>query len=370
MELLLNKQLDELKAEKDEFEDYFRNTIIPQLFIDKNLILRKFSPAAMKQFNLSADSYNLPISDITNNLRYPSIIKNIKWVMTTSKILEKEIQTTDLYWYQMNIIPYIKGKNNEPNGVIITFVDITNRIKDLKEQEKLIAEYETLLDTISHDIKNRLTGMMLSIEMLKESDFDDKEELRIDLDSLERGVSKINLIITELFQSRNQKYKYEAVDDLLNIEHILEDVKLALTHEIAKTSTSIKLDINCSEIVFPRRQLRSIIYNLVSNSIKYRSLERIPEIYIKTVQEEDYIIISVKDNGVGIEPNKQKNVFSKFYRITNTVEGSGVGLHLVKTLVTNAGGKVELESEFGEGSEFRIYLKTKCKDIFKPILRV
>jgi two-component system, OmpR family, phosphate regulon sensor histidine kinase PhoR len=357
--------LKELKTEIDNFEDYFRNTIIPQLFIDKNLILRKFSPAAMKQFNLSADSYNLPITDITNNLRYPSIIKNIKWVMATSKILEKEIQTTDMCWYQMNIIPYLKGKDNEPNGVIITFVDITNRIKDLKDQEKLIAEYETLLDTIAHDIKNRLTGMMLSIEMLKESDLEDKEELRLDLDSLDRGVNKINLIIGELFESRNQKYKYEAVDELLNIEHILEDVKLALTNEITKSNATITLDINCSEIIFPRRQLRSIIYNLVSNSIKYKSLDRNPEIVIKTVQEDDYIIISVKDNGTGIESGKQKNIFSKFYRIAETVEGSGVGLHLVKTLVTNAGGKIELESEFGAGSEFKIFLKTKCKDIYK-----
>ncbi|MFN3999157.1 ATP-binding protein [Algoriphagus sp.] len=367
MELLLNEQLKNLRAENDDFTDYFRNTIIPQLFIDKNLILRKFSPAAMKQFNLTPDSYNSSISDITNNLRYPSIIKNIKWVMATSRILEKEIQTTDLCWYQMNIIPYFKGKDNEPNGVIVTFIDITNRIKDLKEQEKLIAEYETLLDTIAHDIKNRLTSMTLSIQMLKESDFDDHEEVRMDLDSLDRGVNKINLIIGELFASRNQKYKYEAVDELLNIEHILEDVKLALIKEIANTNTSINLDIGCSEIMFPRRQLRSIIYNLVSNSIKYRSLDRNLKISIKTIQEDDYFIISVKDNGVGIESVKQKKIFSKFYRIADTIEGSGIGLHLVKTLVTNAGGKIELESEFGEGSEFKIYLKTKCKDVFKPI---
>ncbi|MGZ5829821.1 MAG: hypothetical protein ACXWJW_14950, partial [Xanthobacteraceae bacterium] len=68
-------------------------------------------------------------------------------------MLEKEIQTTDYRWYQMNIIPYVSFKNNKANGVIITFVEITMRIKDLKDQEKLISDHETLLDTISHDIK-------------------------------------------------------------------------------------------------------------------------------------------------------------------------------------------------------------------------
>lgn len=74
--------------------------------------------------------------------------------MSTGNVLEKEIQTTDLRWYQMNILPYLVRKENKTNGVIITFVDITPRIRDLKEQEKLIAEHELLLDTIAHDIKN------------------------------------------------------------------------------------------------------------------------------------------------------------------------------------------------------------------------
>lgn len=87
-------------------------------------------------------------------------------VLATGKILEKEIQTTDLRWYQMNILPYIIRKENKTDGVIITFVDITSRIQDLKEQEKLIAEHELLFDTIVHDIKNPLLGHSLTIQNL------------------------------------------------------------------------------------------------------------------------------------------------------------------------------------------------------------
>lgn len=361
VKLTKDQKIKKLKDQNADSENYFRNTIIPQLFFDKDLILRKFTPTAMKQFKLTQDDIGRSILDVKNNLRYPSIIKNINWVISTSRILEKEIQTTDLRWYQMNIIPHLENINNKINGVIITFIDITNRIKDLKGQEKIISEYETLLDTISHDIKNRLTGMLLSIQMLSESDFEDKDEIKFYLGTLENGVKKINIIIGELFDSRNQKHKYEAIDELLNIENILEDVKFALINEIAKSNATIKCEVNSSEIVFPRRQLRSIIYNLVSNAIKFRSPERNPEIFIRTTREDNYILISIKDNGIGIDPSKHEDIFLKFFRIKNTVEGSGVGLHLVKTLVSNAGGKVEIESQLGVGTEFKIYLNSKCK---------
>lgn len=361
MELTKNQKIKELTDRNDDLENYFTNTIIPQLFFDKDLVLSKFTPAAMKQFKLTEDDIGHSIRDVINNLRYPSIIENINWVISTSRILEKEIQTTDLRWYQMNIIPHLKNIDNKTNGVIITFIDITNRIKDLKGQEKIISEYETLLDTISHDIKNRLTGMLLSIQMLSESDFEDKDEIKFYLETLKNGVNKINIIIGELFDSRNQKHKYEAIDELLNIENILEDVKFALINEITKSNATIKCEVNSSEIVFPRRQLISIIYNLVSNAIKFRSPERNPEIFIRTTREDNYILISVKDNGIGIDPSKHEDIFLKFFRIKNTVEGSGVGLHLVKTLVSNAGGKVEIKSQLGVGTEFKIYLKSKCK---------
>src|SRR5690606_17887997 len=137
-------QINELTKLNDDLENYFRNTIIPQLFFDAHLMLRKFTPPAMKQFKLSPDDVGKSIYDVINNLRFPSIIENIQYVIDTGDILEKEIQTTDLRWFQMNILPYIKQRDKKTNGVIITFIDITSRIKDLKEQEKLIADHETL----------------------------------------------------------------------------------------------------------------------------------------------------------------------------------------------------------------------------------
>ena len=139
-----NQLIEKLIEHNDELENYFRNTIIPQLYVDGDLKLQKFTPPAMKQFSLSANDIGKLITDVKDNLRYPSILDNIKQVIDSNEILEKEIQTTDMRWYQMNIIPYIKKRDNKTDGVIITFVEITRRIKDLQEQEKLIADHERL----------------------------------------------------------------------------------------------------------------------------------------------------------------------------------------------------------------------------------
>lgn len=352
-----NQQLQELIEHNDELENYFRNTIIPQLFVDGALKLQKFTPPAMRQFNLSASDVGKPINEIKDNFRFPSIIDNIQQVIESNEILEKEIQTTDLRWYQMNIIPYVKMRDNKTDGVIITFVEITLRIKDLKEQEKLIADHEILLDTISHDIKNPLTNLVMAIELFKNISPNDEKEFKSLLKIVDSALTKMHKLIIDLTEVRKEEHKYKAEEELLSFEHILEDVRLTLNDNIIAANAIIISEINFSEITFSRRKLRSIIYNLINNAIKFKSPERQPEIVVTTNKENNYIVIAVKDNGMGIEESKFEAIFSKYYRLENGIEGSGIGLYLVKEIVTNAGGKVLLKSQLGKGTEFQVYLK-------------
>jgi two-component system phosphate regulon sensor histidine kinase PhoR len=311
----------------------------------------------MKQFRLTNADIGRPIAEVKENFRFPNIIENIQQVTGSNEILEKEIQTTDFRWYQMNIIPYVVQKENKNNGVIITFVEITARIKDLKEQERLISDHETLLDTISHDIKGPLTNLVLAIELFKTEANDNPSQVKSLMGVLENSGKKLQHIINELIDTRKKEYESRAEEELLNIEHILEDVRLTLTENIRESCAVITSEINVSEITFSRRKLRSIVYNLVSNAIKFNTPGEIPRVIIRTEEEEDYILISVKDNGRGIEKKMQETIFSKYYRVENSIEGSGIGLYLVKEIVTNAGGKILLESEEGKGSEFKIFLK-------------
>ena len=351
------QQIQELIEHNDDLENYFRNTIIPQLFVDGKLKLQKFTPPAMKQLNLSDGDVGRHINEIKENFRFASIIDDIQQVIGSNEIMEKEIQTTDLYWYQMNIIPYVKMRDNTTDGVIITFVDITRRIRDLQEQEKLLADYEILLDTISHDIKNPLTNLVMAIELFKRVSPNDEKKFGSLLTVVDTALSKMHAVINELTEERKNEHKYKAEEELLNFEHLLEDVRLTLNDNITAANATITSEIHSSAILFSRRKLRTVIYNLINNAIKFSAPERPPVIAVTTYTEGEFVVISVKDNGMGIDDSKHEAIFSKYYRLENEIEGSGIGLYLVKEIVNNAGGKVLVESQLDHGTEFKVYLK-------------
>lgn len=351
-------QIQELIESNDELENYFRNTIIPQLYVDGDLKLRKFTPPAMLQFHLSSSDIGRPIGDIKDNLRFPTITENILEVIETNEILEKEIQTTDMRWYQMNIIPYVKIKDNRTEGVIITFVEITLRIKDLKAQEKLIADNAILLDTISHDIRNPLSNLVAAVNLFKSASPDDKEDFHTLLNIVDVSLMKMHKVIVELTDFRREEHEGSSQAELLNFGHILEDVRLTLSDNFNTAQASIKSRIEVSEISFSRRKLRTVLYNLVNNALKFTSPERRPEIMVATYAEKEWTVISVRDNGIGIAGDEIDGIFTKYRRLNADVEGSGIGLYLVKEIVTHAGGKATAESTPGEGSEFKIYLRT------------
>ena len=132
-----------------------------------------------------------------------------------------------------------------------------------------------------------------------------------------------------------------------------------MSDNIIAANAIIISEINISAITFSKRKLRTIIYNLISNAIKFKAAERQPEIIVTTNKENDFIVISVKDNGMGIGESKFDAIFSKYYRLENAIEGSGIGLYLVKEIVSNAGGKTLVKSQLDKGTEFQVYLKTE-----------
>ena len=328
------KHIKDLVKLNEELENYFRNTVIPQLFVDADLILRKFTPPAMKHFNLSNEDLGRHISDVSNNIRYPTIQENIKEVIESKQDLEKEIQTTDFRWYQMNILPYLIPKENKANGVIITFVDITDRIESLKRYEKLNLRYENIFYSVVHDFKGPLANIEGLVKMLKDVPVHKKEDSDTIMNMLGLSVQYLWKAIEEI---KDFNLDNDSTDTRVNLENIAEDVQLALKDKIYETDAKITTEFTISEVGISRKNIRSIIYNLLSNAIKYKAPDRIPEIFIKTEKTNEYILLSVKDNGRGIAEDNQEMIFSRHSRISNDVEGTGVGLFIVKRMIEDGG---------------------------------
>ncbi|MBB6610564.1 PAS domain-containing protein [Pontibacter sp. Tf4] len=351
-----NSKLEKLIELNDELENYFNNTIIPQLFVDADMILRKFTPAAMTHFKLSASDVGRHIDEVSNNIRFPTIIDNIHEVIESSQSLEKEIQTTDKKWYQMNILPYIIKKENRTNGVIITFIDINDRIHILKGYEKLHRDYENIIHSISHDIKGPLSNMEGLIRILKGTLKSEQEYKQI-IDMLSRSVDNLRKTVDELADIDNDS-AFAREPERVNFENVIEDAKLALRDKIEETNAQISTHIEEADVNFSRKNVRSIVYNLLSNAIKYSKPDSKPVINIQTERSGDAILLTVSDKGIGIAEDKLESVFDRYSRLHDTVEGTGVGLFIVKSMVESMGGKIKVESKVGEGSTFKVLFQS------------
>jgi signal transduction histidine kinase len=138
---------------------------------------------------------------------------------------------------------------------------------------------------------------------------------------------------------------------------LFEDVKYSLESLIQKYSPIITTDFSVHEIYFSRKNLRSLFYNILSNAIKYSSPDRVNEITIATKAEGNYTVLSIADKGLGMSEGYENKIFRMFKRLHDHVEGSGVGLYLVKRIIENSGGKIEVESALGKGSCFRLFFR-------------
>jgi len=127
---LKNKELLEIN---DDLNNYFRSNINGQLFIDNELRLMKFSPGTVKQINLLELDIGRPLSNISTNIKFETIIDDIKRVLSDGVIITKEIETNNGKWYHIMTMPYVQQLDHKNNGAIITFNDITELKRIQKE---------------------------------------------------------------------------------------------------------------------------------------------------------------------------------------------------------------------------------------------
>ncbi|EMR03882.1 PAS domain-containing sensor histidine kinase [Cesiribacter andamanensis] len=240
--------------------------------------------------------------------------------------------------------------------------EIQTHVQELSQtnhQLQLInADLDNFIYTASHDLKapiSNIEGLMhLLIRHLPDKDL--KEEMvKKTLDLISASIERFKLTIRDLTDIA--KLQKEAVEtSLINFSEVLEEVKMDLQSKIDEADAQLDIDIEeCQYLIFSHKNLHSILYNLLSNAIKYRSPERRPLVRIRCTKKGGQIVLQVQDNGLGMKEKDLNKIFSMFTRLHTHVEGSGVGLYLVKRILDNAGGKLEVSSELGQGTTFTVY---------------
>lgn len=353
-----NKELLEIN---DDLNNYFRSNINGQLFIDNELLLMKFSPGTVKQINLLESDIGRPIGNISTNIKFETIIDDIRQVLIEGSIITKEIETNNGKWYQIMTMPYIQS-DNKSNGAIITFNDITELKRTQHELDKknksllrINADLDNFANTASHDLLAPLGNIEVSISMMNRKVTD--PDLSKFLTIINSSVKKFRALIDDI--AIIAKLESDMITmELVDIEEIVDNIEWSLDDKIKSSGAVITRDLKVPHILFSKKNLRSILYNLISNAIKFKGNQS-PAITIRTFKEDDTIMLSVEDNGLGMSKEDLARIFDMYGRLHQDIEGRGIGLYLAKKIVDATSGNIHVESEQGKGSKFTISFKAE-----------
>ena len=361
-------KIKELAELNDDLDNYFKSTYITQIYVDNDVNLKKYNPLTISQINIKESDIGRPLGDISNNIKYSTLSADVRRVIKTEERIEKQIQTTDGKWYIMMIVPYIRSQDNEIDGAIITFNDITaiQQSKEIiKETNRKLVEinkdHDTFIYSASHDLKAPLNNMEGLLSYLTTSE--DLEELKIFILPLIESVIRLKDTINDLSDITKIEQEVEHSEEI-NLLKLLEEVKRSISVSLRAITVDFEIDFRVENIKFSKKNLRSIFINLLSNAIKYRHIDRDLKIIIKSKRIADFVELSFEDNGIGIEEEHIRDIFAKFKRVNsgiNVAEGSGIGLFLVKKIAENAGGSISVVSKYGQGSCFKILINEKEK---------
>lgn len=270
------------------------------------------------------------------------------------------------YWVRLSMIP-IYNIENELSHWISIQRDISVDKKQEKEKEQLIRELtqnnkdlKQFSYITSHNLRaplSNLTGLLNLIEDIPI----ENDELQEILDGFNKSTHLLNETINDLVKVIIIKDNPSIKKEEVLLKEVFENVFSQLSFQIELFKPIIKINFeNVSIININKAYIESILLNLLTNAIKYRSENRKLKITIQANQVDDQVELSFKDNGIGIDLERNKDkVFGLYQRFHNYPDSKGLGLYLVKSQVETMGGTISIESEVNKGTAFTLTFKNK-----------
>jgi signal transduction histidine kinase len=338
----------EVESARSQLETVLTSTESPVIAVNRNFELIFANPAARKLFNIPDKTDDKLITDLLPVVALPELSRNVL----------RELRRKKGYIYEISFDNrvYLCHLASLGRPRIAGWVAVLNDVTELKELDRLKSE---MVRWASHDLKNPLTGAMLYLDLLMEDLANyDNVEVRQSVSMIEKQLERMNRIIRGILDLERLKAgstSTEICRPSIVVHNAVEELSQLARDSGLTLETHVERDLG----VFwgdPEQFERALI-NLLENAIKFTSSGG--EVEIKAQQEDNKIIFSVKDTGIGIPEHLYAPIFDRFFRGgqkgqegAEHVSGSGLGLSLVKTIVENHKGEIWVESEVGKGTTF------------------
>jgi len=333
-------------------------------YINKDILpVIGFTPEVINDMGKYAMKYIFHRDD------YKVLFNEAMLPLKPGEILERELRVKDVKghwrWYKVRHTFFRAGEDGRPKQIMGICQDITNEKETqiLFNKEKTrsgeLRRLNALLDTFvfaaAHDLKGPVSNIRLLTSVIASAE-DNNRKLKLlnmyspIVENLDRTLSGLISVLEIEKESVKEKE--------LILQDICDSVIKELNSEMQAGAPLINVDFSsCEAITFNESYLLSIFRNMISNSLKYRSEKRDLIIDIRSKPAGRYVLLDFRDNGIGIDLDRyRKDVFKPFWRLNSKSDGSGIGLHIVKSIVARNGGKIRVESSLEKGTIFRIYL--------------
>ncbi|MCI1189002.1 PAS domain-containing protein [Hymenobacter sp. DH14] len=267
----------------------------------------------------------------------------------------------------------------QPTGIMAMGVEVTDQVRARQQVQALNeemqatnrelhdtnqrlsrtnADLDTFVYTASHDLKAPIANIEGLLNALRHDLPTEVMQGRLVprlLNLMEGSVARFQQTIGHLTDI-SQLQQPEATETV-DLAALIRNVQLDLAPLIEAASASLTVQVtDCETVRVAPKTLRSVVYNLLSNAVKYRAPGRPAQVQLRAHCTAQQVVLEVQDNGLGLNETQQTQLFGMFRRLHTHVEGSGVGLFMVKRLIENAGGTIEVRSQPDAGTTFTVTL--------------
>lgn len=302
--------------------------------------------------------------DLEKDARASSILRTNSPVIHEVRTFNK---SRELRWARVYANPVWDDRENRLRGIVGAVQDITDRKRVEEEREALIhelenknAELERFTYTVSHDLKSPLVTITGYLGFLEQDALNGhKERIESGIRRISGAAMKMQALLNDLLELSRIGRLMNPAEDVPFGEIVNEAMDL-LRGRLDEADAIVEIQRDLPTVHGDRVRLVEVVQNLLENAVKYadpRVRLRI-EIGMDGINEQNFPVFHVRDNGMGIEPQYHELIFGLFNKLDAQSEGTGIGLSLVKRIIEVHNGRIWVESEKGKGAAFHFSLPT------------
>lgn len=368
----LSETNNRLEEEEKKIGSIISNFTDPVIFIDSVGKISLFNPVAKEVLGFDETTVGQKVSSI-DNFSLNNFHDFIKSEYKVKKIINQEVrgggeaeEMTLLYNEQERTYKIMTASVCDSGGTCYGFIKV---FYDLTQEKRIDQMKSDFISIAAHQLRTPLSGIKWAIKMILDGDTGQINEEQKDLlqkgyESNERIIGLVNdMLNVSRIEAEKIDYKFEMCDFMTPLNKVVSELK----DQIEKKK--IKLVVNVPKILplvyCDKEKIILAIQGLIENSVKYTPDYGRIEVSLSVLKK--FLKVSIRDNGMGIPKIDQDKLFTKFFRAQNAkrmqTDGSGLGLFIVKNIVTKHGGEIELKSKEGAGTEFTFTIPLKEKNI-------